>query len=490
MSSAASSTATTSSSTEDAVNVTNAIQHVLTSNFDARSKECLQTLLKIVDNVLKQPQQTKFRTLRLSNPALQQKVVQTQGLGILKACGFIEGKDGGGTVLTLPTTAGAGTGTATGTGTGSSDPTPMLLSVRHKLASTLQEDLQVPEAEIPPVPQISIAAHADTTTNSSTVNSFNVYRGQRYDGQSAAVGANLSAPPGWKSQTERQVEELQLKKSKLEAKVAAQKSKTKNRIERRWKASRGGGDNPRVMASTGTEASSSSESRSDAALLAAQISKQQQQRQAMENRGFTTKAMRDLAQLQTAKVYSHAHLRIQFSDGSWIEGDFGTKETIGDVWNALHQDVLSSYIVESNNNDDSNTLVLFQTPPRTVFSDPSQTLQALGLVPAAKLFASWKKPPQPIIASAMKKEPGWFLNPSLFEARHPHQPPLLPNDTTKLPKAVSVLDSSSDNDDNDDEDMNGNKPKKNKNGKIPPTKKTKADKEAALLQRMMGGGKR
>jgi len=51
-----------------------AISQLLTSNFDADSKECAQTLLKIMDNIILKPLDPKVRSLRLSNPILHQKV--------------------------------------------------------------------------------------------------------------------------------------------------------------------------------------------------------------------------------------------------------------------------------------------------------------------------------------------------------------------------------------------------------------------------------
>ena len=50
---------------------------------------CFQTMQKYLANVYRDPSQDKFRNIRTSNPAFQQRVAAFQGsLEVLELCGF------------------------------------------------------------------------------------------------------------------------------------------------------------------------------------------------------------------------------------------------------------------------------------------------------------------------------------------------------------------------------------------------------------------
>ena len=84
--------------------------------------------------------------------------------------------------------------------------------------------------------------------------------------------------------------------------------------------------------------------------------------------------MRDLERLKKQKVYSHSLLAISFPDGCVCKGQFLPGETVEKVMISIQQDLLSVPL----------EFELYVTPPRTKLL-PKQTLQELGLVPAAKV---------------------------------------------------------------------------------------------------------
>lgn len=410
-----------------------AVNRVLQSNFDAESIVCLTTILKVLDNVIKQPANPKVRTLRSSNPTIQQKIIQKQGLGILLACGFQEVNG----EITLPLQVQVDSVSEETTGTSTSICTDRFIQqVRQRIHHVLSQELKVKDLPTMPTPPPSVPPV-----------SFDVYQPQRFDGPSVASGTNLSAPQGWKSQTELQLKVLQQKQEKLEKKIT--------KTDRHWKAFRSASISTSVPISSSLSPGDGISS-SDSALLAAQIAKQQQERQAAENRGFTTKAMRDLEALKKSKVYSHAHLRIHFADGSIVAGNFGPREKCVDIIDALRKDVFVETV-------STIPLELYMTPPRIIL-DTQKSLQELQLVPAAKIHVKWNQP-----LPGGSNESGWFVQPHLFQEKP----------TVDMPQAIAVVDA-------DKEEPGGDpKPTTGTNTAVK-RKMTKAEKEAALLKRMMG----
>lgn len=59
------------------------------------AKLCLKTCCTFIRNLIKDPDNEKFRKLNLDNEAVQKRVTKINGgLLILKGCGFTEAKDG------------------------------------------------------------------------------------------------------------------------------------------------------------------------------------------------------------------------------------------------------------------------------------------------------------------------------------------------------------------------------------------------------------
>lgn len=445
-----------------------AVALLLANNFDADSIVCLKTILKIVDNLLHKPGNVTVRRLKLSNATVWSKIGQRRGgLDILVACGF-EKEPTPSQILASPFAAASSANTnnnSTADETNSSsfkqsdtlhlppnnEDQSTLITARRLLETRLMQDLKVPDSQIPifrpPPPPISAQG---------TSGSFNVYAGHRFDAQSAAVGTQLGPPPGgqYQSKTATQLSQLQQQHARLEKRMHQQRQQQS--LDRQWRAFRPN-DAPPTARSMGT--SSSSAPSSDSALLAARMQQQTAARKQREEGGFTTAAMRELERLQKQKVYSHVTLLIQFPSGHAVQGCFGPNERIETVRTALRDECLvPETVVMAMTNHDDDAFDLYVTPPRQLLG-PKQTLKELGLVPAAKIFVSWKNGATPTTLD--------FLQPPLFAAgatAFPTAHAVAPNDAASSATASSTTTQ-----------------KKT-------AKKKKTDKQEEMLKRMMGKG--
>lgn len=454
-----------------------AISQVLQHNFDADSKTCLLTLIKVLDNVIQKPHNDKVRSIRLGNPAFAKKVVEKRGHSILLACGFAVTKSPNGNenenddFLTLDA---------------DQEDTQLIVHTRHVLAQVAVHQLQCPPDTLPtfqpPPPKVELqqSTNAAGFTSTTTNTGFNIYQGKRFDGQSAAVGANLGPPQGWQSQTELQLSKLQQRQAKLQEKLQ------KAIGGRDWAVYLPGQQQQQSNSSTSASAAAASlptamnpNNKEDVQLLAQHIQKQQLARTAAENRGFTTKAMRDLEKLKKASVYSHTQLAIQLptihgGGGSVIvvKANFLPQETIQAVLDGLQESVLID-----NTNDLLPPFELYITPPRQLL-EPNKTLLELGLVPAAKVYVSWKKPlvaPSSDSSSSSSTNVAWFIRPELLQHN---------NNGPAKPTSIAVI--ASEEEDNTKKAATTDSSTSSATTGANKRKKTKAEKEANLLARMLG----
>jgi hypothetical protein len=439
-----------------------AVSQVLNNNFDADSKTCLLTLLKVLDNVLQKPHDDKVRSIRLGNPVFLKKVVEKRGHHVLVACGFVATKNSQNEeFLTLDA---------------ATEDTPLIIHARHVLTQVAVHQLQCPPDTLPvfqpPKPRVELQQTTDpagfTTTKTST--GFNIYQGRRFDGQSAAVGTNLGPPEGWKSKTEQQLSQLQQQQAKIQEKLQRAAG------GRDWivllPGQTGAGSAEAVST---TAVPSAMNSKEDVQLLAQHIQKQQQSRTQEASRGFSTKAMRDLEQLKKTNVYSHTQLAIQFPNAVVVKANFLPQETIQAVMDGLRQSVLIENI-------DPPTFDLYITPPKQLL-EPTKTLDEMGLVPAAKIYVSWRQQwqnsPPPIMTS---DSIAWFVRPALLRQSCNQRGPA-------MPKSIPVV-STDDGNHNQDDDKKpaaaSSSSSSSTNATANKRQKSKAEKEANLLARMMG----
>lgn len=77
-------TNTNTCSTNDNDTLQQALDKILQTNFDQDSQTCLVTLIKVIDNVIQKPNNPKVRSIRLANPAVQEKIVDKGGGKVIK----------------------------------------------------------------------------------------------------------------------------------------------------------------------------------------------------------------------------------------------------------------------------------------------------------------------------------------------------------------------------------------------------------------------
>jgi hypothetical protein len=443
-----------------------ALLQIFQSSFDADSKACLVTLMKVLDNVLHKPGDDRVRSIRLNNAAFQRKVgSRPGGIEFLLACGFARQAPAP-TLLSKTDAAAAGEDTLYLSR--EREKTTRLVTARRLLVRRAVEDLHVNVEELPPFrepPRVATLASTASTAPASTASSasmatptgtfsptFNPYVGQRYDAKSAAVGTNLGPASDYISPTDQQLRTLQRQQAKLEQ-DAARKLR-----DREWKAWAPGetiqlvvdasaAASSTVMSAVDTVSAVSTAPKSDAALLAQRAQRLEASRREREQGGFTTAAMRQVAKLKNKKVYSHVQITIQFADQSKLTGKFLPKEKICHVVESLQSECLLEATRE---------LDLYVAPPRRLLPHEA-SLEEEGLVPAAKIFASWRVGSAPPPGQA-------FLQAHLFGKSH----------ATAFPsgKAIAKSATLADN-------------KATATG-APKAKKKKESREDAMLRRMLG----
>mmetsp|Transcript_30034 Transcript_30034/g.36624 ORF Transcript_30034/g.36624 Transcript_30034/m.36624 type:complete len:445 (+) Transcript_30034:152-1486(+) len=359
-----------------------AVETLLNNHFDADSRECIQTLIKLLDNVLTKPSDAQVRSIRLGNPAFHKRVGRkTGGIDFLIGCGFVRSdaalltSSSQSTLQLLP----------------ENESPDRILAARRLLHSRALE-VGIAAKDLPPIPPPP--PRPIVSTGGTIGNNFDVYRTRSYNTSAAAHGANPASitPDGsqYLSATEKELEILSRKRDEMEKRTGLM-----DRADRGLFALRPGETPPVVSPEVTTTTTGGG---TDGALLASRFKKQEEERQKRENGGFTTKAMRDLEKIKKQKVYSHTLLKINFPCGHVLTGKFLPREKLITV-----KGVIRECLVHSDGRWDFD---LYVVPPRRVL-DGKKTLAEEDLVPAAKVFVSWKEPGGPPPGSR-------FLNGVLF----------------------------------------------------------------------------
>jgi len=391
-------------------NIQKAMDTLLTHNFDADTKVCIVTLLKMIENLIQQPTNQKVRSIRVGNPTFHSKVAcRPGGVDILMACGFTRETPSPGLLSSTSAAATTASNDSTTATTmlvllPSNESTSTLLEARSMLVQCALQQLQMTTKELPtqkpPPPPVTVGA-----SRSNNKASFDPYKTQRHDGASSAAGMKVTPDSTYVSTTEKQLHQLEQKQTKLEQSNLGGKP-----FERQLVAGLPGttSTTSSSMNVVDVVSSSTTSAKGDGSLLAQQFQKRQQERLAREEGGFTTKAMRDLEKMKTQKVYKFVSLKIQFADGSHVQGKFRPHETVATLIKVIQKECL----VWSDAAFD-----VYVAPPRRLLQ-PAKTLKEEGLVPAAKIFVSWKVESTPSEGTPV----GSFLKPELFSSREVEQP--------------------------------------------------------------------
>jgi len=264
-----------------------------------------------------------------------------------------------------------------------------LISARELARNKCLKELSMTAKEFPPLPSPPTTG-LQQQQRQQQPSSFDPYRPFNYNTQAAMHGVNATSLPSqalssssdaYVSPTQSQLDFLTAKKQNIEKSLDAKP------FDRELTA---------YSPTTSVEATSQQEvpemrsagGKGDGALIAQRMKKLDEERKQRENAGFTTKAMRDLEKLKKQKLYKHSQLRIFFPDGYSLCCNFKPHETISIV-----KEVITSTFVKSVTH--LPDFDLYITPPRQVLKILNNTLLQEQLVPAARVFVSWKKDVNP-----------------------------------------------------------------------------------------------
>jgi PUB domain/UBX domain len=383
-----------------------AAAYILSHNFDSVTKPCFITMIKLLDNVITKPHEPLVRRIKFSNAAIATKIGGCQGgVEFLVACGFAR-QD----ASAVPTSR-LGGNEIPATSTLPPLPLPSLILVleparehterlvaaRRLLETHLVRDLKCDESEVPrfrppPIPPVVLSSDPTmangtiaATNTVPTAVAFNPYQGQRFDALSAAVGTSLGPDANYTSPTLAELHRLQTRREQLQQQLSTQTAQTIQ--HRQWNVTLPGGMAPSESNPGAAAAAASVPASSDSSLLAARAQAQHQKRVQRETGGFTTAAMREVQRLQRQRVYAHVLLSMCCPDGTKIAAQFRPDDTIGAVVQALQRECFTRATTGTNDRD--LEFDLYVTPPRRLLL-PHETLTEASLVPAAKVFVSWK----------------------------------------------------------------------------------------------------
>lgn len=371
-----------------------AVHKLLRLNFDIASKECLLTILKIIDNILSKPQNSKVRSIRLANPTIHDKIRSKKGgLDVLFSIGFTMEQSFSSDLdpkIILCS---------------ENENTSILLYTRRLLEQVLVNTLGVASEDIPPFHQ-STSTEMLTQNSMNTPVSFDPYRPFTFNVQSAAAGAPNPAsivPEGviGPSLTEQRLDQLKKKQMKIEEDLFRQNTirtvQDRNLVVYPPPIIPTGAI-VTVSAQDESDATFLGSSKGDASLIAGRLKRLEDERKKREEGGFTTSAMREVDKLMNTKIYSHTQVRIDFPDGSWVSAKFLPYEKVSVIKETLRSIFVAEYL--------EMPFDLYITPPKRILIDEN-TLTEEGLVPAAKIRFTWKHGNN-VIASFI--QPEFFIN--------------------------------------------------------------------------------
>ncbi|KAL8015182.1 putative UBX domain, PUB domain, TUG ubiquitin-like domain, Ubiquitin-like domain superfamily [Plasmopara halstedii] len=327
-----------------------ALQLLRNSSFDAVSRIAITTLMKVITNVLSDPENDKVRSISLSNSVFNRSVGQVKGgLEFLKSIGFTNIPET--QMLVLPS------------------------SIDKRL---LEEGLRLLNIE---ADDLNISLEARPAVRERKDDSdFDIFK---------AHITRVQMQPRGPSTTEFLVESLKNTQHRL---VGNEKPLRNTIITVKGRRA----CNLRDPSTASIEDEHAEQN--DANLLMLSFKARRKEMETKKN--FRTKAMRQLEELRRKKVFQSALIRVQFSDGAVLQASFQPSETIKDVMEHVTECLAEQY--------SASKFYLYVSPPTQKLNN-SKTLTELNLVPAALIYLSWLEVPQAETASI-----GFYLRNDLW----------------------------------------------------------------------------
>lgn len=100
-----------------------------------------------------------------------------------------------------------------------------------------------------------------------------------------------------------------------------------------------------------------------------------------KNQKFNNKRLQEYEKLRNQKVYSTTIIRVKFPDGLILQGKFGSREKLENVYEFVLENIL----------DKERPFYLFKAPPKKILtSQKKDTLQKVDLVPSGMVYFQWE----------------------------------------------------------------------------------------------------
>ncbi len=374
-----------------------AMDNMLSSNFDAILKIGLIAIMKYIVNIIAYPEDEKYRTINVTNKTFEEKILPIKGaIEFFYSLQFIESNTKGVPALVLINK--------------STNEISNIMFEAKKCLDNALDTLQVPEDERPSSKSITA-----NTKNNMTMTSFDPYK--------PVIARTANQPPRTESITDKKLEELNIRRRKLEGNI---ENVVRQTLVLLPKVDGSVASIQEYLVDQGPNPEDESSS-NDSKIVAKSMMKK------IVNSGqeapLTTKAIRDLEKAQKERVFSQTLIRVKFPDRICIQGYFHPRNTMLDVYEWITECLIhipvpitkTAVSVSKNkqgeiNDIPGNIFELYTTPPKQIFLQ-NKTLHDLKLVPAAIFHLAWKsKEIEDAIRSkaVVGNAAGAYIHPSLF----------------------------------------------------------------------------
>jgi hypothetical protein len=99
-----------------------------------------------------------------------------------------------------------------------------------------------------------------------------------------------------------------------------------------------------------------------------------------KNHKFGNKRLQEYQKIRGQKVYTTTIIRIKFADGLILQGKFGAREKVSAVYDFVFE----------NLHDKDREFYLYKAPPKKIITNKKETLKTAGLTPSGMIFFSWE----------------------------------------------------------------------------------------------------
>ncbi len=398
----------------ETLRVSNAVEGILLGNFDVVSRAAVIVLAKYLVNVLLHPHPTidnKYHVIKLDNKVVKEKILPAQSsLSVLVSVGFREKEKG---VLQI---------------------TPDVDNLKRveeavTLLRRAMDNLDIPDEDRPVIPALPIV-----TSSPPPVIDFDPFKTIviRPQGLPDLIYASKSQP----SNIEVQVEQLKKMRAELEGNPSEIVRNTRVFFPRL-------SEEVNVVSDSKDSEENLTGVSNDAAIIQKFLKREE------DGRPLTTSALREMRRLTNGKVYNETVVRVRFPDKVEIVAHFHPRNALKEVYfwllDQLSPDLLE--LVEDLQCEEAekrkvmqamDLFELFISPPRTALLPAKiktatmkigghasrsrkifvqwndADLVSLGLVPAALVSVTWKKPFPQSLRHGHEQAVGFYLKGDLL----------------------------------------------------------------------------